>query len=82
MTTRSDIRNWLNGAKKEGATHMLVVCDTFSYEDYTVNVLKDEKVKEKFDYYNDYEKMSKVIEVYDLSKDIEKQLDMDRCFNF
>lgn len=46
MTTREDIERWLNDAPK-GATHMIVVCDTFDYEDYPVYVMPGEDVKEK-----------------------------------
>ena len=34
MTTKQDIRNWLNGSCE--ADFLIVVCDTFSYDDYPV----------------------------------------------
>jgi hypothetical protein len=81
VVTKQDIRNWINGAKKEGATHMLVVCDTFDYEDYPVSVMPDENVKEKYEQYND-KNMQKVMEVYNLSLDIESQINQVRAMNF
>ena len=78
MTTKSDIRGWLARRVPEH-THMLVVTDTFDYTDYPVfckgNV--DDKIKE----YQDYQRMSKVTEVYNLNMDIEKQLNEYRAWN-
>ena len=46
MTTRSQIERWFNRGVKEGATHMLVVCDTWDYEDYPVYVKPGEDPRE------------------------------------
>jgi len=43
-TTRQDIRDWLATAKRDGATHLIVACDTFDHEDYPVVVLPGENV--------------------------------------
>jgi hypothetical protein len=45
--TQEDIRRWLKEAKKEGATHVIVVCDSFDHEDYPVPVMPGENVREK-----------------------------------
>jgi hypothetical protein len=39
-TTKTDIAVWLKEGKQRGATHTMIVCDTFSYEDYPVHVQK------------------------------------------
>ncbi len=60
---------------------MIIVCDTFDYEDYPVYVTSEQdvrKVKEGFDGKN----MQKVMEVYKLSMDIEEQLAQTRSFNY
>lgn len=80
-TTRDDIRSWLERAKKDGATHVIVVCDTYDHEDYPVEVKKGEDVRKKFDEYNG-KNMQRVMEVYNLSLDIDKQLLEHRAFNF
>lgn len=80
-TTRDEIREWLERAKEENATHMVVVCDQFDWEDYPVFVSKEENVKEIVNKYNDSSKMSRVMEVYDMSKDIEAQLSSGRVYN-
>jgi hypothetical protein len=33
-TTMQDLREWYNRGKNIGATHMVVVCDTYDWEDY------------------------------------------------
>lgn len=60
MTTREDIARWIENAPKQ-ATHMIVVCDTFDYEDYPVYVMPEENVKEREQYFN-MANMQKVME--------------------
>ncbi len=82
MTTKEEIRNWiLTGKKDKSLTHMLVVCDTFDWEDYPVYVSKKENVRRV---YNEYHgpNMQKVMEVYSLRKDVEEQLEERRSFHF
>jgi hypothetical protein len=79
-TTQSDIRGWLKRAP-EDATHMLVVCDTFSYEDYPVFVTAGQDVHAEADKRNG-PNMTKLMEVYNLSMDLEKQLAQGRSFNY
>lgn len=81
-TSRDEIRSWLERAKNLGATHMIVVCDTFDWEDYPVNVMPGEDVRKR-------EKecqrdMQKVMEVYSLTGkySIEQQLNEGRAFNY
>ncbi len=80
MTTRAEIEEWLTRGK-EGNTHMVVVCDTFSWEDYPVFVTKGEDVHEVVAKY-DGKNMQKVMEVYSYNHDIEAQLNQNRAFNF
>jgi hypothetical protein len=78
--TKSDIRHWLERADKE-CTHMIVVCDTFDYDDYPVYVYPHENVRVKEAEYNG-KNMARVMEVYNLKMDIEKQLAEHRSFNY
>jgi hypothetical protein len=80
-TTQSEIRTWLERAKARGATHVIVVCDTFDHEDYPVEVMSGEDVKQKYDDYNGKD-MNRVMEVYNLGLDIESQLSEYRAFHF
>lgn len=72
------IRNWLQRTTKEDS-HMLVVCDTFDYEDYPVFVKKTEDVNNKIKRYS--ENMQQVVEVYNLSINLESQLEAHRVWN-
>lgn len=74
--TRSDIERWLDNSKPKH-THMLVVCDTFDYGDYPVYTCD---VHESIRKYQDAS-MQTIMEVYDLSKDFDEQLDAHRVWN-
>jgi hypothetical protein len=80
MTTKDEIRDWLKRSEPTD-THMLMVCDTFNYEDYPVYVHKGESVKVKEDEFNK-KSMQKVMEVYSLKQDIESQLNEYRSFHY
>lgn len=69
----SEIREWVERGVKTGATHVIIVCDKWDYTDYPVYVEQNESVHEQLLYYGKAE-MQKVMEVYNLSMDIESQL--------
>ncbi len=81
-TTREDIASWLKRAQAQKATHLLVVCDTFDYEDYPVEVMPGEDVQKKYQEYHQEGKMSKVMEVYALHLPLDAQLAEHRAFHF
>lgn len=82
--TRLDIQRWFETGKKDGATHLIVACDTFDHSDYPVYIgdgqdgedvhAKEEELRDK--------PMTRVVEVYSLSQDMESQLNQDRAFNY
>ena len=37
-TTQMDIKNWFDQGVKDGATYLIVVCDTFDHSDYPAYV--------------------------------------------
>lgn len=80
-TSKEDIKSWIKRGQDQNATHMIVVCDTFDWDDYPVYVSATENVQEKYNQYNG-QNMQKVMEVYNLSKDINKQLNQHRAFEF
>ncbi len=80
-TTKKDIERWFKEGAKEGATHMLVVCDTFDWDDYPVYVKEGEDVKEIEKKYHGKD-MQKVMEVYNLKQPMNKQLKEIRSFNY
>ena len=80
-TTKLDIKEWFEAGIKLNATHMIVVSDTFNFEDYPAYVLPDEDVHVRINHYR-LASMQAVREVYDLNQDKTKQLNEARSFNF
>jgi hypothetical protein len=75
-----DIEWWIEQGKTKGATHTIIVCDTFDYTDYPVHVMPNEdinEVKQKYDGRN----MQRVMEVYKHSISHEEQLNTYRAYN-
>lgn len=72
------IESWLGREKAAESDYMLVICDTFDYEDYPVFVSKGD-LHEALEQYS--KNMQRVIEVYDLSLDIATQLKETRAWH-
>jgi hypothetical protein len=79
--SREDIRGWLERAAQKGATHVIVVCDTFDHEDYPVEVMPGEDSRRKAEGYSG-KNMQRVMEVYDLRLPLEAQLAEGRAFHY
>jgi len=77
MTTKNDIREWFDSGRKNDYEFMLVVCDTFDYEDYPCYAKGTQQFMEKYNDHNGVN-MQKIVEVYDLSMDRETQLAEER----
>lgn len=80
VTTKSEIREWLKISQEAGATHMIVVCDTYDHSDYPVSVIPPVKVTDKFKECASGS-MTRVMEVYALHLDWEKQLSEHRSMH-
>lgn len=81
-TGHTEIRGWLERGKAKGASHVIVVCDTFDWEDYPVFVMPTEDVRE-IEKQNNGPNMTKVMEVYKLDMDWDAQLKPGtRAFNY
>jgi len=79
-TTRKNIENWIEEAQQYKATYLIVACDTFDHGDYPVYAKdKEECLKKVSDRHG--KNMQKVMEVYNLNMDIEKQLNERRSWN-
>ena len=78
--SKEQIREWVERGIKTGATHVIIVCDRWDYEDYPVYVDKDQSVNHEIDI-RDGRNMLKVMEVYNLSMDIEEQLEEYRAWH-
>lgn len=58
--TDQDVERWTETAREKGATHVIVVCDSFSYEDYPVYIMPGESLKDKRSEY-DGKSMQRVV---------------------
>lgn len=81
MASIETISRWLDTmyADKD-TTHMIVVCDTYDYDDYPVYVDKTQNVRTVEKRY--YGNMQKVMEVYSSKLTKEAQLKQFRAFNY
>jgi hypothetical protein len=51
MTSALEIKEWFDRAKAEGARYMIVVCDTFSHDDYPVFCKDADDAKAQYKHY-------------------------------
>ncbi len=77
--TYEDISVWFNVGKSKGARHMVIMCDTFSYDDYPVYTETDEECLRVCG--KSGTNMQRVMEVYDLSMEKKEQMDQHRVMN-
>jgi hypothetical protein len=80
VTTKSIISGWFDHGVEKQATHMIVVCDTFDYDDYPVYVMKEQNVYDVIDKYSD-SPQQRVMEVYNLLLDKSSQMNEARAFH-
>ena len=69
-TTIEDLKHWFEDAQARGASHLVVVCDSFSYEDYPVYCQSKAQALKRVSKPGD---MQRVMEVYDISLGWEAQ---------
>jgi hypothetical protein len=67
-TTIEDIQRWGEVGFSQGNAYMVVVCDTFDWEDFPVYVKPGEDLRKEHDKHNG-PNMEKVMEVYVLTED-------------
>ena len=66
-TSKQEISEWFDDGIKQGATHMICVCDTYDHEDYPAYVKPGQDVKLWVKHYSG--DMQRVMEVYSLKMD-------------
>jgi hypothetical protein len=81
MTTKQEIEGWLKEGMNRGARWVVVACDTFDHEDYPIYVEAGEDVNRVVEEHNDSSKMSLVMEVYSLERDLQEQLNETRAWH-
>ncbi len=80
-TTKDDIRRWLADGKTKGATHLIVMTDTFSWDDYPTYVMPGTSARTEADK-RAAGSMQRVTEVYALHLPWEAQLSEYRAFHY
>jgi hypothetical protein len=78
-TTRAQIGGWFDDAP-EGATHMIIVCDTFDYSDYPAYFVSADDARTELDAIRQ-DNFRRAMEVYDLRKSKAEQIAADRVWN-
>lgn len=76
--SKKDIKEWFEEGVEQGFTHLIVVCDTYDWEDYPAFVLPGENpvdVAKKHSLRAG--NMQKVMEVYKLTMNMEQQIESD-----
>jgi hypothetical protein len=80
-TSKADIKGWLTRGRDKGATHVIVACDTFDWDDYPVFVMPGQDAREIAKGYDGLN-MQRLMEVYHLGMPDEEQLSRFRVMNF
>lgn len=80
-TTVNELRNWFDN-RPQNATHMIIVCDTFDYEDFPIYVTGTADEVRDMVYEANGMNMQKVMEVYNFSVDRDEQLSRFRCWEY
>ena len=79
--SKDRIQLWFREGQSKDAHHMLVITDTYEYEDYPVYVMKNEDTKKKIKEVREESEMRVIQEIYDLSLDMNTQLDEKRAYH-
>lgn len=80
-TTRSDIEGWFDNGVADKQQFMIIVCDTFDWEDYPIFCDDAKELAEQYASHNGVN-MQTIMEVYDLTKDKVTQMKQNRCFSY
>lgn len=79
-TTKEKIGGWLDIGISKGSTHVIIAVDTWDYMDYPIYVMPVDNVNTKISMFA--LKQDRIMEVYDLSMDIDAQVESnDRVWN-
>jgi hypothetical protein len=77
MASKEELSSWFDNGVSQGATHLIVVSDTFSHEDYPVFCEGAAHTLDRYKHY-DGRNMQRVMEVYDLGADKAEQFKLAR----
>lgn len=75
--TRDDLSSWFDRGKESNHRYMVIVCDTYDWDDYPVFCNDKEEAENRV---KNPGEMQKIMEVYDLNADKEVQMNMHRAY--
>lgn len=79
--TRELIREWAMNGQERGSSHVAVARDTFDGTEFPVYIACYQDWIDADLEYDNPERMSEILEVYDLSLDIDQQLSEKRAYH-
>ena len=80
-TTINELKDWFVKGQNTGATHMIIICDTWDWIDKPIYVTSEQDARQEFIKHKE-NAFTKVMEVYNLKKDINNQLNKHRAMEF
>ncbi len=80
MTTKEDIKEWFENGVSKGATYLFILCDQWDYSYFPSYAYSNDEANEKLLKYESGENMTKLMEIYDLKQNMEKQLNFQRSW--
>lgn len=80
-TTQTDVQEWFDSGVKKEAAYMIVMVDTYDHGDYPVFVHPEDDIHKELTRRR-MAPMQRIVEVYDLSMDRDKQINEYRAFNY
>ncbi len=75
-----DIKRWLIEAKRMKATHLIIACDSFDYDNYPVYLKEGQSVELEIKRLKGQD-MTRIDEVYSMRRDLNEQLAEDRAWH-
>ena len=78
---KEEIRKIVLSGNTGEYSHVMIVCDTFDYQDYPVYVKYGEDIKIIVAKYNAYNNTNRIMEIYNYNLDLENQLNETRAYH-
>lgn len=75
--TKDDLSRWFDRGVSQNKTYMVIVCDTYDWEDYPIFYDTKEEAENRV---KNPGEMQKIMEVYNLTFDKETQMNMHRAY--
>jgi hypothetical protein len=80
--TKNDLIRWFESGVEDGNLRMVVWCDTYDFEDYPVYTdLTGDDLK-RWTSMENGQNMKRLMEVYDLTADMDAQMSERRAFHY